>query len=87
MNWVEIMIASVLPLTLLVVLANRIITKKAIGVRIIQFTAVAMTVSGVLLLSLRHLIQGEAVAAIFGGLVGYLFANIAKFDERDRGSD
>ena len=83
MSWLEIIIASTLPLTLVTVLLNRIITKKATGVRVIQFTAAAMIVPALLLLGLRHLLEGEAIAAILGGLVGYLFANIAKFDERD----
>jgi hypothetical protein len=86
-TWVDVAIASTFPLALVVILINRWMLKRGIGVRIIQFAAVALIVPAVVLLARDGHLQGEAVAAIFGGLAGYLFANISKFDERDRNSD
>jgi len=82
-TWVDVALASTFPLALLVILFNRHLLKRGLGVRIIQFLAVATIIPAVVLLAFRGLLQGEAVAAIFGGVAGYLLSNIAKFDERD----
>ena len=91
-TWLEVAIASVMPLTLLAVIVSRILVKGAggkggIGVRIIQFTAVAMAIPAVTLLALHGRLQGEAVATIFGALAGFLLSSISKFDEQDRNTD
>lgn len=83
-TWVDAAIAFTFPLTLIVILWERLKHGKSPGVRTIQFTAVAMIIPAVVLLALRGLLQGEAVAAIIGGIAGYLLANVAKFDDRDR---
>ena len=83
-TWLDVAIATTFPLTLIAIIWTRISTKKGLGVRVIQFMAVAMIVPAVVLLALHNRLQGEAVAAIFGGLAGYLLSSIAKFDERDR---
>ncbi|MBC6982873.1 hypothetical protein [Caulobacter sp. 17J80-11] len=62
---------------------NRVLTGKGIGVRNIQFVAVATIVPGLILLTMMGKIGGETTAAIFSATVGYLFAQIAKFDERE----
>jgi hypothetical protein len=42
-----------------------------------------MVIPGATVLALHGLLQGEAVAAIFGTTVGYLLGSIMRFDERD----
>ena len=86
-TWVDVAIAAVMPLALIALTVSRVLVKRAggrggLGVRTIQFTAVAMTIPAVTLLAYHGKLQGEAVAAIFGALAGYLLANIAKFDEQ-----
>ena len=83
--WIDIALASTLPLSLLVILLNRRSAGKGIGIRTIQFVAVSMMIPATVLLALHGKLQGEAVAAILGALAGYLLSNIAKFEERDRG--
>lgn len=88
--WLEVAVASVMPLTILAVIVSRFLVKSAggkggLGVRTIQFVAVAMTIPAITLLALHGRLQGEAVATIFGALAGFLLSNIAKFDEADRG--
>lgn len=65
-----------------IVIIERIISKKGIGVRTIQFVAVATITPALTLLAMNNLIRGETVAAIFAGLTGYLLGSISKFDER-----
>ena len=90
--WLEVAVASVMPLAIVALIISRILVKRAggkggMGVRTIQFTAVAMTIPAVTLLSLHGRLQGEAVATIFGAMAGFLLSSIAKFDEKDRDSD
>jgi hypothetical protein len=87
-TWLDVVMASVMALVLVTVIVSRILVKRAGGkgglsVRVIQFTAVGMIIPAVVLLALHGKLQGEAVAAIVGGLIGYLLSNIAKFDERE----
>jgi hypothetical protein len=88
--WLQLVLAATIPIAVLAVVATRIWTGakiqdgkggRGLGVRAIQFLAVATTVPLLGLLAIRGLLQGEAVAAILGGLIGYLLSNIAKFDE------
>jgi len=81
-TWLDVAIASAFPLALIAVIWNRVQLKRGIGVRAIQFVGVAMIVPAATILSLRGVLQGEAVAAIFGTTVGYLLASIMRFDER-----
>lgn len=80
-EYIQLIAAACLPLSLIVVCINRWLTNKSIGVRAIQFVAASTLLPVVLIMSLRGLIGGETAAALIGAFVGYLFANIAKFDE------
>lgn len=79
----QIILAGTIPLAIVGVIATRLLTGKGVGVRSIQFMALAAIIPGILLLALKGLLEGEAVAAIFGATVGYLLSSIAKFDERE----
>lgn len=83
-EWIQLVLVATIPLAVAGVIATRILTKKGVGVRSIQFMAIAAIIPGILVLALRGLLEGEAVAAIFGATVGYLLSSISKFDERDR---
>jgi hypothetical protein len=80
---VDILLASTFPLALIAVIWNRAQLKRGIAVRTIQFVGVALIVPAATILSLHGLLQGEAVAAIFGTTIGYLLASIMRFDERE----
>lgn len=73
--------AAVFAVPILLVV-QRIISGKGIGVRAIQFVAVATVVPAVVVLAMQGLMQGETVAAILSGLIGYLLGNVSKFDDR-----
>jgi hypothetical protein len=79
-EWVEIVAVSTLPLSLVGLLFNRWSSQKGLGVRAIQMLAVAMFMPTIIVLSMERLIDGSAVAALVGAVVGYLFANISEFD-------
>ena len=65
------------------IIIRSVLLKKGMGVRAIQFLAVSTIVPGVILLALLKMLEGETVAAIFSGMIGYLLAQISKFDERE----
>jgi hypothetical protein len=82
-DWVEIVSALTIPIAILGVLINRIITKKGIGVRAIQWLAVATFPPLIVILALERALDGSAVAALVGAVIGYLFSNISDFDRRE----
>jgi hypothetical protein len=84
-DWVEIASALTIPIAILGVLINRIITKKGIGVRSIQWLAVATFPPLIVILALERALDGSAVAALVGAVIGYLFSNISDFDRRGNG--
>ena len=79
----EVVLAATLLLVPALVLLQRLIAGKGVGVRAIQFIAVGTVVPAVAILGIRGVMQGEAVAAVLAGLVGYVLGNIAKFDDRE----
>lgn len=90
-TWLDVALIVVMALVLVTVAISRILVKRAggkggIGVRVIQFTAVGMIIPAVAMLAIHGKLQGEAVAAIFGALAGYLLSNISKFDEKSDAS-
>lgn len=86
-EYIEIVAVWSLPIAVLSVVVKLIWTKKGIGVRSIQFLAVATFAPAVILLAMEHIIDGGTVSALIGAFVGYLFANIAEFDRRPANAD
>ncbi|HEV2569216.1 hypothetical protein [Sphingomonas sp.] len=86
---VELVAILTIPLTIVVVIVERMITKRGLGVRAMQVIATATFMPSIIVLALEKLIDGATVAALVGGMVGYLFSNISEFDRRPRngGSD
>ncbi len=80
-EWVQLASAAVFPLVIFAVIVNRWLTEKGIGVRVVQFSAAAMVIPGVVILATGGYIGGETSAALIGAFIGYLFANIGNFDK------
>lgn len=80
---IEILLGTAIALAPMSIVVNRVLTKKGLGVRSIQFLAVSTIVPSLILLAMRGLMQGETVAAILSATIGYLLAQISKFDERE----
>ena len=76
-------ICSVFPIAVLGVVINRCITKKAFGVRVVQFLGIIFLIPVIAILALEDVLTGEPVAALLGGLIGYLFGNISNFDLKE----
>ena len=60
---------------------NRWTTKKAIGVRGIQFVGLCLLIPGVVILSLEGKLSECSTGTIIGVFAGYLFSGISRFDE------
>jgi xanthine/uracil permease len=78
---VQIIVSLAIPLSLVVVWANRAKTEKGIGVRTVQFVAAGTVMPTIIILALNGKIGGETSAALIGAFIGYLFANISNFDK------
>lgn len=77
-------LASAIPLAVTGVLLQRLIEGRGIGVRAIQFVAATSISPIIAILALSNIIDGHTVSALFGALIGYLFANIGDFDNKDK---
>ena len=80
--WIEIIAATVIPIAVGGVIAERIIKNRSPGVRTIQFIGISTIPPLVLILGLEGTLEKSAIGALFGALVGYLFANIGQYDKR-----
>src|SRR5687768_12789561 len=47
-----------------------------IGARVIQFTCISLIIPCIIILALEKILQGETIATILGGLVGYVLSGI-----------
>jgi hypothetical protein len=81
-EWTQVFLAVAIPLSILGVIVHRLVSKKGVGVRVIQFVGASSLVPGVVILALADKLDSTN-AAIFGAFAGYLFSNIASFDHRD----
>ena len=79
---VEVIAAVAIPVVFTAVLIERTVTKKGIGVRAIQFVALGALLPIILILALERVLEPTAIAALLGGVAGYVLANIGKFDEK-----
>ena len=79
---IELCSALIMTLGLIGVFLDRIITRKGLGARVIQLLAIILLVPSILILSLEKVLTSEAVAALIGGLAGYLLSDIGRFEPR-----
>lgn len=86
--WIEVLLAATMLIVPLAVLIQRSIAKTkegahfGMGVRITQLIAACNLPPAIIILAMEGLLDGSAVAALGGALVGYLFSGIADFDRR-----
>ena len=81
-QWIEIIAATAIPVAIVVIVVERIMSGKGIGVRAIQFLAIGIIPVVVLILGLEGILEKGAIGALLGALVGYLFSNIGQYDKR-----
>jgi hypothetical protein len=84
--WIELVLAMAVPVAIVAIITNRIMTKKGLSVRSIQFLGLAMLAPIVGVLALEGILERSAAGALIGAVLGYLFANIGEYDRR-RGGD
>jgi hypothetical protein len=65
---------TLVAITVIAVVINRVKTAKGIGIRAIQFVAIPAVLVFLLILGLEHLLEAGAVTAVLGAIVGYVFA-------------
>jgi hypothetical protein len=83
---VEIVAAVTIPITVVAFVLHRIIRDYGFGVRSIQFVAIGIFPSVIIILALEGILERSAVGALIGALVGYLFANIGEYDKNKKSS-
>lgn len=80
-GWAEALVAAAVPLTAIGMILNRIISRKGLGVRAIQFMAVALGLPIIFVLAIEKVLDGAVVGTLLGGVFGYLLSNISNYDK------
>lgn len=76
---VELIASGVMLCGILGIVFFRLTSDKGLGVRAIQFVAVATIIPAILILALEKVLTGETTAALFGAITGYLLSGIGDF--------
>ncbi len=77
---VEIIVAALMPLGLVAIMWHRIATGMGLGVRVIQLLGVVLGLPAIVVLGLENVLEGQTVAALIAGILGYLLSGISQFD-------
>lgn len=70
---VQIIAALAMPISFVAVVWHRINRQMGMGYRALQFLAIGVVVPAVTILGVRGVLTGEAIAALVGGILAYLF--------------
>lgn len=76
--WVEIISAFTVPITIGLLIYQRIKKEQGLGYRVLQFLAIGVITPIILILALEGMLMGETVAALIGSIVAYLFTSAIK---------
>ncbi len=76
--WIEIIAALTIPFAFGMVVWHRVKNEMGMGYRSLQFLAIGVVMPIVLILALEGFLAGDAVAALIGGVIAYLFTANAK---------
>jgi 4-amino-4-deoxy-L-arabinose transferase-like glycosyltransferase len=66
------------------VIVERIMSKKGIGARAIQFCAVVMLIPTIILLALEKVLDTATVGTLVGALTGYLLSGVGEYGSQPR---
>ncbi len=81
-SWVELICAVTIPFSFLGVIWQRILHKKSLSARSIQFVAVVMLIPAIVILALEGAFKDSTVGTIVGGLIGYLLSGIGEYENQ-----
>lgn len=79
--YVEIAAGVTIPISVIGLLWYKARARGGLGVRIMQFIFLCMTLPLLLILGIEKVLDGAAIGTLLGGASGYLLANIGKYDE------
>ncbi len=79
---VEIILAAIMAGGFLVLMIDRIISRRGIGVRVIQFLCAFFLIPTISILALEDVLDAQAVAALFGALIGYVLSRLGKDENK-----
>jgi hypothetical protein len=81
----ELGFMSIMILMVIGIFVQRIVSgKSSLGARVTQLLAVGLLIPGILVLALETVLTSETVAALLGGLAGYLLSDVGRYDPKDQ---
>lgn len=82
-DWIEIGMLALMAGGLGGLIMNRLKLGKGIGVRAIQFLAVAFLLPSIVILALEDKMEAPLLGTLFGTVTGYVLSGISKEDSAD----
>ncbi len=76
--WIEGVALLIMVLGVIGIFLERALTKRGIGVRIIQFATVVLVFPIILILALEGILESQTVGALVGTVIGYVLSGIGK---------
>ena len=61
---------------------ERIIQKRGIGIRVIQFLAVVLLAPMILILAIEGILNTQTTATLIGAIIGYILSGIGKDESK-----
>lgn len=62
---------------------NASLKPSGIGARVIQFTCVSLIIPAIIILGIERILEGETIATIIGGLIGYVLSGVGNYESRE----
>lgn len=83
-DWLELIAVGIMALCPVLLMIERLVSGRGIGVRAIQVFAIGLVVPLVLILALESKLSNETLAALIGSLIGYLLSGIGEPEGRTK---
>jgi hypothetical protein len=81
-QYIELIVALIMVISLGGVLFERIKYRKSIGIRTIQFMAIAFIFPVIIILALEGVLSAETIGTLIGTVIGYVLSGIGGNEAR-----
>ncbi len=78
-DWIELIAVLTGPLGLILLMAQRLITKKSIGARTVQFATVVLLFPIILVLGLEKILDSATIGTMLGGVAGFVLSRVGEY--------
>jgi hypothetical protein len=78
-DWIELIAVGTGPLGLILLMAQRLLTKKSIGARTVQFATVVLLFPIILVLGMEKVLDSATIGTMLGGVAGFVLSRVGEY--------